>query len=69
MEVDSVTILLCILKGTAAGWVSGLIYRALTKCEKTKLGVVLSAVACPIVNTGIFAHIDIMRIEYMRIIC
>lgn len=55
LQTPVVTILLCVLKGTAAGWASGLIYRAFAKHQKTKLGVVLSAIACPIVNTGIFA--------------
>ena len=53
-QAPFITIVLCILKGTAAGWVSGLIYKALAKNEKNKLAVILSAVACPIVNTGIF---------------
>ena len=55
LQTPVVTIILCVLKGTAAGWASGLIYRAFAKHQKTKLGVVLSAIACPIVNTGIFA--------------
>lgn len=53
-QAPFITIVLCILKGTAAGWVSGLIYQALAKIEKKKLAVILSAVACPMVNTGIF---------------
>ena len=48
------TIVLCILKGALAGWISGLVYQAVLKTEKKKLAVILSAVACPIVNTGIF---------------
>ena len=55
LQTPVVTLIFCVLKGTAAGWVSGLVYRAFIKHEKTKLGVVLSAIACPIVNTGIFA--------------
>ena len=55
LQTPVLTVLLCVLKGTAAGWVSGLVYRAFAKSEKTKLGVVLSAIACPIVNTTIFA--------------
>ena len=55
LQTPVVTIVLCILKGAVAGWVSGLVYRALAKLEKNKLGVILSAIACPIVNTGIFA--------------
>ena len=55
LQTPVVTIVLCILKGTLAGWVSGLVYRAFVNFENNKLGVVLSAIACPIVNTGIFA--------------
>ena len=55
LQTPVVTVVLCVLKGVAAGWISGLIYRAFAKHEKTKLGVILSAIACPIVNTGIFA--------------
>ncbi len=50
-----ITILLCIVKGAAAGLMSGLIYQLLIKREKGKLAVIGAAVACPIVNTGIFA--------------
>lgn len=55
LQTPVVTVVLCVIKGAAAGWVSGLIYRAFAKHEKNKLGVILSAIACPIVNTGIFA--------------
>ncbi len=55
LQTPVITVILCVLKGTLAGWASGLIYRAFAKHEKTKLGVIISAVACPIVNTGIFA--------------
>ncbi len=48
------TIILCILKGAVAGLVSGLVYKAIMKFEKPRLAVILSAVSCPIVNTGIF---------------
>lgn len=48
------TITLCILKGLMAGLVSGLIWTAFKNTEKKTLGVILSSVACPIVNTGIF---------------
>ena len=55
LQTPIVTVVLCVLKGVAAGWVSGLIYQVFAKREKTKLGTVLSAIACPIVNTSIFA--------------
>ena len=47
------TALLCLGKGALAGVASGLVYRATGKF--TTLGCILSAVVCPIVNTGIFA--------------
>ena len=55
LQTPVITVILCVLKGTLAGWASGLIYRAFAKHEKIKLGVIISAVACPILNTGIFA--------------
>lgn len=47
------TAVLCLLKGAAAGWAAGLVYKAFCKKSVT-LGVVLAAVCSPIVNTGIF---------------
>lgn len=49
------TMAICMVKGTAAGLVSGLVYKLFSIREKNKLGVVLSAICSPIVNTGIFA--------------
>lgn len=49
-----VTMALCVLKGIAAGLVPGVIYAALKKSNHSKLGVILSAISAPIVNTGIF---------------
>ena len=47
------TILTVIAKGTLAGWVAGVVYRAL---EKTNvwLAAVCAAIVCPVVNTGLF---------------
>lgn len=53
-QAPVLTVTLCILKGAVAGLASGLIYKAIMKAEKPRLAVILSAVACPIVNTGIF---------------
>ena len=53
--VPVITIALCMLKGIAAGFVSGLLYRVFERAERKKLGTVLAAVACPITNTGLFA--------------
>ena len=46
-------VLICIGKGAAAGWISGLVYRLIAK-KNIHLGVVVAAIVCPIVNTGIF---------------
>ena len=46
------TILTCFVKATAAGWLAGLVYRALRK--KQTLGCVLASMSAPVVNTGIF---------------
>ena len=47
------TIIIVLLKGTLAGFCSGLVYRALKNWHKYP-AVLLSAITCPIVNTGIF---------------
>lgn len=49
-----VTVLLCVIKTSVAGIVSGYIFKGLRKIN-LKLGVVLASLAAPIVNTGIFA--------------
>lgn len=47
------TLAIILIKGTAAGWVSGLCYSALK--NKSQFAAVLSAgIVCPIVNTGLF---------------
>ena len=53
-QAPFITVFLCVLKGAAAGLASGLVYKAISKLEKPNLAVILSAVCCPIVNTGIF---------------
>ena len=47
-----VTAFVCILKGVAAGWTAGLVAAAFKK--RRMVGIVLAAMAAPIVNTGIF---------------
>jgi uncharacterized membrane protein len=47
------TVLVCLLKGMAAGWLAGLTFTAIAK-KRTYLGVIVAAVACPVVNTGLF---------------
>ena len=48
----ALTVLVCMLKGIAAGFISGLIAKAFSK--RRYLGIVLAAAAAPIANTGIF---------------
>lgn len=52
LENPVMTALVCMLKGTAAGWVAGLVAKALGK--KPLAGIFLAAAVAPIVNTGIF---------------
>lgn len=47
------TVFVVLIKGTACGSVSGLVYTAL-KRYNTLLAVLVAAIACPIVNTGVF---------------
>ena len=48
------TIVTVMVKGTLSGWLSGAVYRVLAK-KNEWIAVLLAAVVCPIVNTGIFA--------------
>ncbi len=53
-ELPFLTLFLCVLKSTAAGAVAGFICNLLAK-KHLYLGVVISSVLCPVVNTGILA--------------
>ncbi len=46
-------IITCILKGFLAGLGTGLIYKPIAKKNKN-IAVVIAAIACPVINTGIF---------------
>ena len=59
------TILICMLKGILAGWVSGLVYKAAVK-RSEKLAVVLAGITAPVVNTGIF--IALMLVFFMSVL-
>ena len=48
------TVLTVLVKGSFAGFISGAVYKAFAKIN-TWIAVLLSAIVCPIVNTGIFA--------------
>ena len=47
------TILTVLIKGTLAGYLAGLVFQLVSK-KNIWLGVILAAVICPIVNTGLF---------------
>ena len=47
------TVLICLVKGWAAGYLSGLVYEALA-AKNVKLAVVVAGIVCPVVNTGLF---------------
>lgn len=48
------TFLVCILKTSLAGFLSGLVYKLLSGRGRETLGIVISALLCPLINTGIF---------------
>lgn len=47
------TVALCLVKGTAAGWLASLVYKAIEK-KSTLAAVITAGVVCPVVNTGLF---------------
>jgi uncharacterized membrane protein len=47
------TVLTVMAKGILAGYLAGLVFRAFGK-RNTMLGVLLAAITCPVVNTGLF---------------
>ena len=54
LAVDVIgTIITVLLKGTLAGLFSGLTYKAIEKKNKY-LAVIIAAIVCPVVNTGVF---------------
>jgi uncharacterized membrane protein len=49
------TAFICIIKTAAAGLLAGLAYKLINKVSKYKsLNIILPAIICPVVNTGIF---------------
>ena len=54
MSINPVAcILICIVKGAAAGFLAGLCYEAIAK-KNDKTAVIVSGIVCPVVNTGLF---------------
>lgn len=50
-----ITLTVCMLKGILAGYLAGLVSRALSKCKKNNLGTILASIICPICNTLILS--------------
>ena len=48
-----VTVLICVGKGLAAGFVSALVYKLFAR-KSAFLAVILAGILCPLVNTGLF---------------
>ena len=48
------TAVICLAKGTAAGWAAGLIAAAFKNSRTPFVGIALAALAAPVVNTGLF---------------
>lgn len=54
MSISPIGVILTVLvKSTAAGYLSGVTYRALEK-KSEKLASIVSGIVCPVVNTGLF---------------
>ena len=47
------TLFVCMLKGIAAGYIAGLVYKIFSKRNRKTLGTLIASIVCPIVNTGI----------------
>ena len=47
------TVLICIVKTVAAGWLAGVVYKALAP-KNGLAAVILAGIVCPVVNTGLF---------------
>lgn len=52
-EHPIITFLTCVVKGAVAGFATGFIYQVLSK-KNEYLGVILGALAAPVINTGLF---------------
>ena len=51
----AVTVIVCILKSTVAGYLAGVVSRICSVKGKMTLGTVLAAIICPVCNTGILS--------------
>lgn len=54
MNINAIgTVITVLVKGAACGFISGVVYKGLEKHNRT-LAVIMAAIICPIVNTGVF---------------
>lgn len=57
LEADPVLFtILCFLKGTAAGFIAGVVYYLLKKVAPKPVAAIVTSAVAPIVNTGIFTY-------------
>ncbi len=60
-----ITTLICLVKGTVAGFISGLSFELL-KGKNEHVGVTVSAIVAPVVNTGLFLIGSIFLIDVLK---
>lgn len=51
------TVIVCIIKGACAGFVSGLLFKLINKSKTNKskiIGAYIASAVCPVINTGLF---------------
>jgi len=53
------TLTVCMLKGIAAGYIAGLVYKIFSKHNKKTLGTLAASILCPVINTGILCLVMI----------
>ncbi len=63
-----VTILICLVKTTLAGYLSALVYRLLEK-KNAILALFVAAILVPVVNTGVFVLGGFTILETIRLAC
>ena len=59
------TILTCLLKCTIAGFISGLVFKIISKKNRT-VGAIIASILVPVVNTGLFALSPILVIAMQQ---
>ena len=64
-QAPVITVVLCILKGALAGWISGLVYQAVLKTEKRSLPLFFRLLLAPLSTQASFASV----LRYSITIC